>query len=75
MGIQYRRRVKTGKNSWINLSGRGASGSAKFGPLTVNSRGRTSFRIAPGLAYRGGCAMPFAILLGIIAFSGLVLKG
>ena len=34
--------------------------SMRQGPVTVNSRGRFSVRVAPGLAYRGGCAVVLA---------------
>ena len=57
MGISYRKRVRTGRGSWLNLSKRGASASMRQGPVTVNSRGRFSVRLAPGLSYRGGCAV------------------
>ncbi|MFM8236797.1 MAG: DUF4236 domain-containing protein [Actinomycetota bacterium] len=64
MGFRYQRRIRTGRNSWINLSKSGASGSVRIGPVTFNSRGRSSFRIAPGLSYRGsgGCLVPMLIV-------------
>jgi hypothetical protein len=55
MGFVYRKRIRTGKRSWLNISKRGVSGSFRFGPFTVNSRGRTSTRLGKGLSYRGGC--------------------
>ncbi len=67
MGWQYRRRIRVGKNSWINLSKRGASGSVRAGPMTWNSRGRRSVRVAPGLSYRSGCALPMVLALVIVA--------
>jgi len=72
MGFRYQRRIRTGRNSWINLSKSGASGSVRFGPLTFNSRGRSSFRIAPGLSYRsgGGCALP--LLASVTAAASIV---
>ncbi|HLP22998.1 MAG TPA: DUF4236 domain-containing protein [Microbacteriaceae bacterium] len=51
MGFRYRNRIKLAKGLWINLSKSGASLSAKAGPFTVNSRGRTTTHIAPGLSY------------------------
>ena len=59
MGFQYRKRIRTGKNSWLNISKSGVSGSARVGPFTVNSRGRKSIRFGNGLSYRtnsSGCA-------------------
>lgn len=63
MGFIYRKRIRTGKRSWLNVSKRGVSGSMRVGPFTVNSRGRTSMRLGKGLSYRGGCAS--FLLLGI----------
>lgn len=60
MGFQYRKRVRLGKNSWLNLSKSGVSGSFRAGPVTFNSRGRKSVRLGNGLSYRssgGGCAV------------------
>ncbi len=56
MPLNYRKRVRVAKNSWINLSKRGASGSVRAGPFTFNSRGRSSVRLGRGLSYRSGCA-------------------
>ncbi len=63
MGWQYRRRIRVGRNSWINLSKRGASASTRVGPFTFNSRGRGSVRVARGLSYRSGCALPIAVIV------------
>ena len=60
MGFRYQRRIRTGRNSWINVSKSGLSGSMKMGPFTMNSRGRTSMRLGRGLSYRSGCALPVA---------------
>lgn len=54
MGLNYRRRVRTGRTSWLNLSKSGVSASKRLGRLTVNSRGGGSFRIAKGLSFRFG---------------------
>ncbi|MEZ2388234.1 DUF4236 domain-containing protein [bacterium RCC_150] len=54
MGFIYRKRVKLGKNGHVNLSKSGESISEKFGPVTVNSRGRVTVRILPGLTFRFG---------------------
>ncbi|MEZ2122908.1 MULTISPECIES: DUF4236 domain-containing protein [unclassified Corynebacterium] len=53
MGLNYRRRTSLGKKTWLNLSKSGASVSRRFGPLTVNSRGRISLRLPGGLNWRG----------------------
>jgi hypothetical protein len=53
MGISFRKRVKTGKDSWINVSGSGVSGSKKVGPVTVNSRGGVWVKLPGGFTYRG----------------------
>lgn len=53
MGIQYRKRKKLGKNSWLNLSGSGASASTKVGPVTINSRGGVWVKLLGGLTFRG----------------------
>lgn len=53
MGIYYRKRKKTGKNSWINVSGSGASMSTKVGPVTFNSRGGMWVNLPGGLNFRG----------------------
>lgn len=67
MGISYRKRVRTGRGSWLNLSKSGASASMRKGPVTVNSRGRFSIRVAPGLSYRGGCAVVLLVPLAAVA--------
>ncbi|PFG28003.1 putative secreted protein [Corynebacterium renale] len=53
MGIYFRDKVKTGKNSWLNLSKSGASASTKIGPVTVNSRGGFWVNLPGGLNFRG----------------------
>ncbi|AWB84650.1 DUF4236 domain-containing protein [Corynebacterium liangguodongii] len=53
MGIYYRKKHKVGRNSWLNLSGSGASVSTKVGPVTVNSRGGLWLNLPGGLNYRG----------------------
>ena len=54
MGFIFRKRVKLGKNGHVNISKSGASVSEKLGPVTVNSRGRVTVRILPGLTFRFG---------------------
>ena len=53
MGIYFRKRKKTGKNSWINVSGSGASMSTKVGPVTFNSRGGMWVNLPGGFNFRG----------------------
>lgn len=52
MGFRYRRRVSLGKHLWLNVSKSGLSVSGHAGPLTVNSRGRKTVHLAPGLSYQ-----------------------
>ena len=54
MGFQYRRRVRLGRTSWVNLSKSGASVSRRKGRVTVNTRGGGSIRILSGLSFRWG---------------------
>lgn len=54
MGFVFRRSIRLGKRTRLNLSKRGASVSERFGRLTLNSRGGGSFRILPGLSFRFG---------------------
>lgn len=67
MGFSYRKRIRTGKNSWLNVSKRGVSGSGRIGPFTFNSRGRTTVRLGNGLSYRGGCATVLVVAVGACA--------
>ena len=54
MGIYYRKRVRVGERTNVNVSGRGVSVSERVGRVTLNSRGRISVRILPGLSMRVG---------------------
>ena len=75
MGFSYRKRIRTGRRSWLNISRRGVSGSGRFGPFTVNSRGRTSLRLGKGLSYRGGCATVLVFGVGVVtAVAGLLVR-
>ncbi|WP_293951153.1 DUF4236 domain-containing protein [uncultured Corynebacterium sp.] len=53
MGFNFRKRMKTGKDSWVNVSKSGVSGSKRLGPVTFNSRGGFSVRLPGGFNYRG----------------------
>lgn len=52
MGFIFRKRVNLGRSVHMNVSGHGASVSKKVGPITVNSRGHISIRLAKGLSFR-----------------------
>lgn len=54
MGLIFRKRVRTGKHTTVNLSGHGASVTERVGRVSLNSRGRVSVRILPGLSLRLG---------------------
>ena len=53
MGLNFRQRKKTGKDSWINISGSGAAFSKRVGPVTFNSRGGFYINLPGGMNYRG----------------------
>jgi hypothetical protein len=53
-GLVFRRRVRIGANETVNLSKGAASAAKRVGQVTVNSRGRGSIRILPGLSFRFG---------------------
>ena len=72
MGFQYRKRIRLGKNSWLNVSKSGISGSQRIGPVTFNSRGRKSIRLGNGMSYRtsgSGCAV---MACGMLVVGALV---
>ncbi len=52
MGLIFRRSKRLGKGVRLNYGTGGASVSARRGRVTVNSRGRLSIRILPGLTLR-----------------------
>ncbi|MGO4857669.1 DUF4236 domain-containing protein [Arthrobacter sp. 2MCAF14] len=54
MGFIFRKRVRLGKRSSLNLSKSGGSVSERIGAVTVNSRGRITVRLLPGLTFRFG---------------------
>jgi Protein of unknown function (DUF4236) len=54
MGFVFRRSLRLGRGSRLNLSNRGASISQRIGRLTLNSRGGGSIRLLPGLSFRFG---------------------
>jgi hypothetical protein len=52
MGIYFRKSLRLSRAVHLNVSKTGISTSLRLGPLTMNSRGRTSLRLAPGISYR-----------------------
>lgn len=54
MGLNYRRRISTGKGTTLNVSKSGVSESKKIGRVTLNSRGGGSIRLGKGLSFRFG---------------------
>ena len=54
MGLVFGKRIRIGANQTVNLSKGGASAAKRIGRVTVNSRGRGSIRILPGLSVRLG---------------------
>lgn len=73
MGFSYRKRARLGRNTWLNVSKSGVSGTMRRGPLSVNSRGRFSVRLAPGLSYRGGCAVLLLVPVTAVAVAAAAL--
>jgi hypothetical protein len=54
MGLSYRKRISLGKLFSLNISKSGVSVTARKGPLSLNTRGGGSVKIAKGLSYRFG---------------------
>ena len=52
MGLVWRKSLRLGRRSRLNLSRSGASVSRRVGPVTVSSRRRVSFRLPFGFSYR-----------------------
>lgn len=52
MGFTFQRRKRLGRKTTLNLSRGGASASRRFGPVTINSRGRVSVRLGKGFGFR-----------------------
>jgi hypothetical protein len=52
MPLVWRRAIRMGRRSRLNLSKSGASLSHRRGPVTINSRKRESIRQPFGLSYR-----------------------
>lgn len=52
MGLQYRRRKRLGRNTWLNASLNGLSVSKRVGRVTLNSRGHIRVRLGKGWFWR-----------------------
>ena len=52
MGISYRKRIKVGDGTFLNISKSGVSVSQKVGKTTINSRGTTTVNLRNGITYR-----------------------
>lgn len=52
MGISYRKRIKVGDGTFLNISKSGFSISQKVGKTTINSRGTTTINFGNGITYR-----------------------
>lgn len=74
MSVQFRKSKAIGKNTRANVSKSGVSLSQKAGPLTVNSRGRASIRLAPGWSWRLGKGQTGPLALGLLAASLVMLS-
>lgn len=52
MGFSFRKRIKIGDNTFLNISKKGISLSQKVGRTTINSRGTVNVNLGNGLNYR-----------------------
>jgi Protein of unknown function (DUF4236) len=52
MGLVWRRSLRVGRRSRLNLSRSGVSLSHREGPVTITSRRRVSIRLPFGFSYR-----------------------
>ena len=51
MGFRMRKSISLGKGVRVNVSKRGLSTSVKIGNTTLNTRGKATTRLAPGVSY------------------------
>ncbi|MDK9302686.1 DUF4236 domain-containing protein [Propionibacterium freudenreichii] len=58
MALRFRKRIRLGKHAWVNLSKSGPSLSAKAGPFTLNSKGKATTHLGPGLSYQSDIPTP-----------------
>lgn len=52
MGFTFRRTIRLGRRTHVNLSKSGVSLTQKAGRVTVNSRGNVSARLLKGVGYK-----------------------
>ena len=52
MGFSYRKRIKIGNGTFLNISKSGVSVSKKVGKTTINSRGKITVNLGKGITYR-----------------------
>ena len=52
VGISYRKRIKLGDGTFLNLSKSGISVSKKVGKTTIKYRGTTTINLGNGVTYR-----------------------
>lgn len=52
MGLIFRKSKKLGKNTRAHVTKSGVSVTRKFGPLSINSRGRVTLRLFKGMSWR-----------------------
>ncbi len=52
MGFSYRKRIKIGDGTFLNISKTGISVSQKLGKVTINSRGTATISIGNGITYK-----------------------
>lgn len=52
MGFSFRKTIKLGKRTNVNVSKTGVSASRRMGPVTINSRGKVTIRLGKGLTWR-----------------------
>ena len=52
MGISYRKRIKIGDGTFLNISKSGISISKKVWKVTINSKGTATVNLGNGLTYR-----------------------
>jgi hypothetical protein len=54
MGLIIRKRIRVTPTEHLNVSKSGLSVSKRVGRVTLNSRGRATIRILPGISFRIG---------------------
>jgi hypothetical protein len=52
VGFSFRKTIRLGKKTRLNVSKSGISASRKAGPVTVNSRGKVTIRLGKGMTWR-----------------------